>query len=83
MTHMMLDTLAAARSLDEPVMGSTQAGSVTTTIRHTLAEDATTRADSTDFHADLAPMGRHLTWCVFLIAAGLLALATTPDRLLG
>jgi len=76
MTSMSFDTLAAARALENAGMDSVQAEAVTDTIRTAVDQNAATKAD-------LAELKEALTWRVFLIVGGLLALFTTLNRLLG
>ena len=73
---MSFDTLAAARSLENAGMDNAQAEAVTETIRRAVDENAATKAD-------LAELKEALTWRVFLIVGGLLAIATAVNRLLG
>lgn len=76
MSSMSFDTLAAARSLENAGMDSAQAEAVTETIRTAVDENAATKAD-------LAELKEALTWRVFLIVGGLLAIATAVNRVLG
>lgn len=76
MGSMSFDTLAAARSLENAGMDSAQAEAVTETIRTAVDENAATKAD-------LAELKEALTWRVFLIVGGLLAIATAANRVLG
>ena len=76
MALMSFDTLAAARALENAGMDSVQAEAVTETIRTAVDQNAATKAD-------LAELKEALTWRVFLIVGGLLALFTTLNRLLG
>ena len=73
---MSFDTLTAARSLESAGMDSAQAEAVTETIRAAVDENAATKAD-------LAELKEALTWRVFLIVGGLLAIATAVNRLAG
>ena len=72
---MSFDTLAAARTLENAGMDASQAEAVTETIRTAVDQNAATKAD-------LGELKEALTWRVFLIVGGLLALATALDRLL-
>lgn len=76
MPPMSFDTLAAARALENAGMDSVQAEAVTDTIRTAVDQNAATKAD-------LAELKEALTWRVFLIVGGLLALFTALNRLLG
>ena len=73
---MSFDTLTAARALENAGMDSVQAEAVTETIRAAVEQNAATKAD-------LAELKEALTWRVFLIVGGLLALVTALNRLLG
>lgn len=75
MRPMSFDTLAAARTLENAGMDAAQAEAVTETIRTAVDQNAATKAD-------LAELKEALTWRVFLIVGGLLAVATALDRLL-
>ena len=70
-----LDTRAAARTLENAGMDAAQAEAVTETIRSAVDQNAATKAD-------LAELKEALTWRVFLVVGGLLAVATALDRLL-
>ncbi len=73
---MSFNTLAAARTLENAGIDSAQAEAITETIRAAVDENAATKAD-------LAELKEALTWRVFLIVGGLLALVTALNRLFG
>ncbi len=80
---MTFDTLAAARTLEDAGLTSKQAEAVTTTIRVAIAEGTATKEDITRLEARLAELETRLTWRMFAVVGGLLALVTALDRLIG
>ena len=94
MSSTTFDTLAAARTLEDAGLTSKQAEAVTATIRTAIAEGTATKADIADLRgdltamraearADLAALETRLTWRMFAVVGGLLALVTALDRLIG
>ena len=88
------DTLTAARALEDAGMESAQAAAVVETVRVAVVEGSATKADiaalrtdiadlRAEVRTDIAKLETRLTWRMFLVVGGLLALATTLDRLLG
>jgi len=80
---MTFDTLAAARTLEDAGLTSKQAEAVTTTIRVAIAEGTATKEDITRLEARLAELETRLTWRMFAVVGGLLALVTALERLIG
>ncbi len=80
---MTFDTLAAVRTLEDAGLTSKQAEAVTTTIRVAIAEGTATKEDITRLEARLAELETRLTWRMFAVVGGLLALVTALDRLIG
>jgi len=73
----------AVRTLEDAGLPSRQAEAVTTTIRVANAEGTATKADISRLEARLAELETSLTWRMFSVVGGLLALVTALDRLLG
>jgi len=84
---MSFNTLAAARTLEDAGIDSAQAEAITETIRVAVDGNAATKAGLTELKeatkANLAELKEALTWRIFLIVGGLLALVTALNRLLG
>ena len=86
--HAAFDTLAAARALRDAGMNLAQAEAVAEMVHEAVnTSDLATRADvatlRAELRADLAALETRLTWRMFLVVGGLLALATALERLLG
>lgn len=86
--HPAFDTLAAVRTLQGAGMDSAQAEAVTEMVNEAVnTSDLATRADLStlraELRADLAALETRMTWRMFLVVGGLLALATALERLLG
>ena len=56
---------------------------MTTTIRIAIAEGTATKEDITRLEARLAELETCLTWRIFAVVGGLLALVTALERLIG
>lgn len=86
--HPAFDTLAAVRNLQGAGMDSAQAEAVTEMVNEAVStSDLATKGDvatlRAELRADLAALETRMTWRMFLVVGGLLALATALERLLG
>ena len=80
---MTFDTHAAVQTLEDAGLTSKQAEAVTTTIRGALAEGTATKEDIYRLEARLSELETRLTWRMFAVVGGLLALVTALERLIG
>ncbi len=80
MSTTAFDTHATVRALEDAGLSSEQAEAVTEAIGNAGAGVGVVTRDYLD--ARLAELETRLTWCMFAVVGGLLALVTTLDRLI-